>query len=68
MKQIDNLLLAIRYPSEFPRSQRGIAYYYLFKANEYRNLIVHSLIYIMKNVLTKEYYEHLLLYILFLRL
>jgi hypothetical protein len=64
---LDKVLLKTKYPSEFPRSQRSISAYYLYKANELRNLLFYSLIYIVKEKLKKEYYEHLVLFILFIR-
>ena len=66
--QMDSILNSTRYPSEFPRSQRSLAVYRLFKANEIRNLLFYCLIYVMKELLSKEYYENLLIYTLFLRI
>jgi hypothetical protein len=61
-------LLKIKYPSEFPRTQRSIKDISVFKANEYRNLIFYSFIYVLKPCLKTKYYNHLLIYALFLRI
>ena len=68
IKHIDNLLLKIQYPSELPRTQRSIINYNLFKANECRNLIYYGLIYVLKDFMETSYYEHLINYILFIRI
>jgi len=68
IKYIDKLLLKIQYPSELPRNQRSIINYKLFKANECRNLIYYCFIYILKDSMPQDYYEHLINYILFIRI
>lgn len=68
INQIDTLLQKIKYPSEFSRTQRSLKFNQVFKANEYRNLIFYGLIYALENFLPKEFYEHLLNFIIFLRL
>ena len=66
---IDKLLIQIKYPSSFTRTQRSFHFYNLYKASEYRNLAFYSMIYIFKHESLNEiYYEHLVKYILFLRI
>ena len=66
---IDKLLIQIKYPSSFTRTQRSLHFYNLYKASEYRNLAFYSMIYIFKHESLNEiYYEHLVKYILFLRI
>lgn len=64
---IDSVLMKIQFPSEFPRSQRSLEYFHFFKANELRNLIFYSIIYILKEKMHKKYFDHLVLFILFVR-
>jgi len=64
---IDSILTKIQYPSEFPRTQRSLEYFHMFKANELRNLIFYSLIFILKNTMPQIYFDHLVLFILFIR-
>ena len=68
INKIDSLLQFIKYPSEFTRTQRSLKFNQIFKANEYRNLIFYGLIYVLENFLPQEFYEHLLNFIIFLRL
>jgi len=68
IKNIDKILLKIQYPSELPRNQRTLVNYNLFKANECRNLIYYCFIYVLKDNMDSEYYEHLINYILFIRI
>jgi hypothetical protein len=64
---IDIVLMKIQFPSEFPRSQRSLEYFHMFKANELRNLVFYSLIYVLKPKMSQKYFDHLVLYILFIR-
>ena len=68
LERIDIIHRKTRFPSEFPRSQSPLIDYKHFKANEYRSLIFYSLIYVMKSFMHQAYYEHLIYYILFIRL
>ena len=68
LERIDIINRKTRFPSEFPRSQSPLIDYKHFKANEYRSLIFYSLIYVMKSFMHHAYYEHLIYYILFIRL
>jgi hypothetical protein len=63
---IEKVLLKTKFPSEFPRTQRSISTYYLYKANEMRNLLIYSLIYVLKDKLKNYYFDHLILFILFI--
>lgn len=65
---IDKILMKIKFPSEFPRTQRSIKDIDTFKANEYRNLVFYSLVYVLKPFLKVQYYNHFLLYVVFIRL
>ena len=62
------LLAQIKFTSSFSRTQRSLYYYTTFKASEYRNLTFYSLIYILKGTMRDQYYEHILKYLLFLRI
>ena len=53
---------------EFPRTQRSINDRFRFKANEFRNMAFYDLIGILRDFLPAENYNHLLSYLLFLRL
>ena len=68
IKFIDKLLLKIQYPSESPKNQRSLINYNLFKANECRNSIYYCLIFVFKDCMDISYYEHLINYILFIRI
>jgi len=68
IKCIDEFLLKIQYTSELPRHQRSIINYKLFKAFECRISIYYCFIYILKDFMPQDYYEHLINYILFIRI
>jgi hypothetical protein len=57
-----------KYPIEFPRSQRSIEDRNRYKASEFRNLIFYNLVGILKKDLNDHYYNHLLIYAIFLRI
>lgn len=61
-------MLNIKFPSEFPRTQRSLKEIEKFKANEFRNLVFYSLVYVLKSYLKPEFYNHFLLYVVFLRI
>lgn len=61
-------MLKIKFPSEFPRAQRSIEDLRIFKANEFRNLVFYSLVYILEPYLDTSYFDHFLLYIMFIRI
>ena len=65
---IDNLLLETKYPAEYSRTQKSIKNWSLYKANEYKNLVLNSAVYVFKNFLPEEYYKHFFLYVIFLRI
>jgi hypothetical protein len=65
---MEQLLARIKFTSSFSRTQRSLYYYNTFKASEYRNLAFYSLIYILKGTMPENYYEHMLQYLLFLRI
>jgi hypothetical protein len=67
---IDSILKLVKYPKELKKNQKSltlsIGHYH---ANEYRALVTHSLIYILKGKFrNKQHYYNLVKYILFLRL
>ena len=68
MKEIDTALLTVKFTNESPRRQRSLVDLHRFKANELKNLIHHTSVFILKDQLPQEFYFHMLLYILFLRL
>jgi hypothetical protein len=65
---MEHLLAQIKFTSSFSRTQRSLFYYNTFKASEYRNLAFYSLIYILKGTMLDQYYNHILKYLLFLRI
>ena len=65
---MEQLLAKIKFTSSFSRTQRSLYYYTTLKASEYRNLTFYSLIYILKGSMRDQYYEHILKYLLFLRI
>ena len=67
-KRIDESLLTAKYTNEMSRRQRSINDLHRYKASEYKNIIHHASIFIFKDQLPTNYYMHLVLYILFLRL
>jgi hypothetical protein len=64
---LDKALTAIKFPLEFSRAQRSLNLKNLFKANEFKNFIFYSCI-ILKDFLSPLYFNHLLYYVIFLRL
>lgn len=65
---MDIRLLKTKYPIEFPRRQRSLNDFKRFKANEFRNMAFYNLIGITRELLPTEYYNHLVCYLVFLRL
>ena len=39
----------------------------LYKSNELRNLVYYTIVYIMKDTMKRIYYDHLLIYVLFIQ-
>ena len=66
--KINALLKNVKYPTDFPRLQREIQKFDIYQANEYKNFLLHVSLYIFENLLPKDYYDHLLIYVLFVRL
>jgi hypothetical protein len=56
INRVDDKFINVRYSSEFPRSQRSILNFKVFKANELRNFLIYSAIYIFKDILPVAYY------------
>lgn len=65
--KIDEILKTTMFPSEIARSQRPLAFYTNFKANEYRNLLFYSFLFIFKDSMRESYFEHFAKYVLFIR-
>ena len=68
INRVYDKFINVRYPSEFQRSQRSILNFKVFKANEFRNFLIYSAIYIFKDILPVAYYEHLIIYVVFMRI
>ena len=66
MNKLDQKLSYLFYPSEFSRRQRSIRNFARYKANELRNLLFYGAM-IFKDFLSKKYFEHFLLYVIFIR-
>lgn len=60
--------MLVKYPKEFPRSQRSFKERNYFKANEYRNIAFYLLVGLFRNFLSKIYYENLVIYAIFIRI
>ena len=66
---IDEILLQVKYPIEFPREQRSLAQHLnYFKASEYRNFIFYTGIAVLIHALPLDYYVHFVEYVIFIRL
>lgn len=61
------MIIQIKYPTEIPRTQRSLEFRKLFKANEFKTFIFYSSFF-LKNHLPNRYFNHLLHYIVFLRI
>ena len=59
---------AIRYPSEISRSQRPLATFTNFKANEFRNLLFYCSILSFFGVVEKRIFTHLAIYAVAIRI
>ena len=69
VKDIDKLLIDIKYPTEFSRLQRTISNEFsYFKASEFRNIIFYVGLPLFKEFLPSDYYIHFVKYIIFMRL
>lgn len=63
---MENRLKEIKYPLEFPRSQRSLNDLKTFKANEFRNLL-YLIPILFYDVLPSLFYQHALIYVTFIR-
>ena len=68
LKDIDYLLSKSKYPKEYPREQHEIKFFNNFLANELKTLLMYSSIYIFKMHLFDDYFEHITLYVLFIKI
>ena len=67
--EIDEIILRIKYPIEFPRQQRSLVRHIkYFKASEYRTFLFYIALPVLKNFLPRIYYAHFVQYIIFMRL
>ena len=58
----------MKFPGEITRTPRSINFRSYYKANEFKNTLFYIVIYALKEFQDTKYYEHLLKYILFIRL
>ena len=65
---MDKKLSLVKYPREFTRYQRPFSEIKDFKANEYRNFLYYLAPALLDEILEKEFYEHFLLYVTFIRI
>ena len=69
LKNIDNILLLIKYPTEFPRQQRSISHHLqFFKASEFRNFLFYAGLPVLRYFLPTTYYNHFVQYVVIMRL
>ena len=69
IKRIDEILMKVKFPIEFPRKQRSISENIsYFKASEYRNFLFYTGIAVLRDFLPKNYYNHFVEYVIFMRL
>lgn len=66
MKEVNNYVSLIKFPSEFSRSQRSLDFRNLYKATEYKNFIFYTSIGLI-DFLPQKYFNNVLKYIVFLR-
>lgn len=60
--------MTIKYPTEFPRTQRSINEINHYKANEYKIFLFYWAYFSLKSLLPEIYFKHLTAYILFIRI
>ena len=65
---INSILQKVKWPTEYPRLRREIQQFAFFTASEYKNYMHHISIFIYKNILPEKFYDHYLLYVLFVRI
>ena len=67
-EMINKKLYGIRYPQEFPRTQKKISTYNTYKATELRNLFFYVGIICFDGILKEKYYDHFMTFIPAIRL
>jgi hypothetical protein len=65
---INEILKKVKLPTDYPRLRRDIQQFQHFTANEYKNYMHHISIYIFKSILPEMFFNHYLLYVLFVRI
>jgi hypothetical protein len=65
---INEILKKVKLPTDYPRLRREIQQFQYFTANEYKNYMHHVSIYIFKTLIPTKYFDHYLLYVIFVRL
>jgi len=69
LKCIDENLRKIKFPKNSAKyTQQSISEILNYKASEYRNLVYYSFVYILKPYMREIYYNHLLKFLLFMRI
>ena len=66
--KINELLPNVKFPSDYPRSQREIQKFSYCTANEIKHFMLNVAIYALETMLPPKYYDHLCLYVTFVRL
>jgi hypothetical protein len=68
VRTMDSRLNEIKFPIEYPRSQRSLVDRKRYQANEFRNFAFFCFITISYKLLKANYFDHLMSYIVFLRI
>ncbi len=55
LSEVDEFIKLIKVPSDHPKSQRSLLYYNIFKANEYKSLIMYAFIFVLKPFMKKVF-------------
>lgn len=65
---INKTLRNVKFPSDYPRIQREIQRFSYCTANEYKHFMLNASLYVFENLLPYKYFEHLCLYVCYVRL
>lgn len=60
-------MTSLKFPTEFPRSQRSLEFWKNYKANEFKHFLFFSFLF-LKNFIPNIYFNHFFKYVIFIRL
>ena len=66
--KINEILLKVKFPSDYPRVQREIQKFSYCTANETKHFMLNVAIYALETLLPPKYFDHLCLYVNYVRL